>query len=450
MELNKFKDKLFKYAASAGIKEFEIYFSEGESFNVGVYQQEVENYNVNTRSGLSFRGIYNGKMGYAYTEILDDSSVTMLVDCVKANAEIIQTDDVEFIYGESGSYSKLKSYFNDLAQISAADKIKLALDMEKATLAYDKRVKNARHCSVSYFEGKTRIINSKGLNVEQKSNGIYAVVIPIIADGENMKNGFAYKVTQKFDKLDAKALAKEAVEDALSYIGAKPVKAGKYRIALRNDAASDLLDTFSGIFSADRVHKGLSLLKGKVGNTISSKHITIIDDPLLKDGVCSGPFDSEGVPTYTKEVVSDGKLLTLLYNLKTANKDGVKTTGNASKGSYSSPVDISPSNFYIKPGTSDLKKLLGEMGEGLYITELEGLHSGANIVSGDFSLAAKGFVVSKGVIKEPVEQITIAGNFFKLLEDVEMVANDLKFGMPSGSGCFGSPAIYIKEIAVSG
>jgi PmbA protein len=250
-------------------------------------------------------------------------------------------------------------------------------------------------------------------------------------------------------ELDIKKVAEEGVRKAVSKLDATSYPSGEYKIVFENECAGDLMETFSGIFSAENTQKDLSLLKGKVGEKIASGVVTIIDDPLLEGGYSSCPFDSEGVAGYTKKVVEDGVLKTLLHNLKTAEKEGVKSTGNASKGSYKSSIGISGSNFYIKPGEKSFDDLLEEVGSGLIITDLEGLHSGANGVSGDFSLSAKGFVIEGGKKGHPVEQITISGNFYELLKDIETVGSDLRFGLP-GSECIGSPSLVIKSLSVAG
>ncbi|HHY15595.1 MAG TPA: TldD/PmbA family protein, partial [Firmicutes bacterium] len=164
----------------------------------------------------------------------------------------------------------------------------------------------------------------------------------------------------------------------------------------------------------------------------------------------SSPFDAEGVPTRTKNVLEAGQLKTYLHNLKTAQKDGVQSTGNAARASFKSPVGISPSNFYIKPGDADYQELITELGDGLIIISVQGAHSGANPVSGDFSLGAYGYLVENGKIIRPVDQITIAGNFFDLLEDVEIVGSDLEFGSPGMGGNVGAPSLIVEKLAVAG
>ncbi|MCK9526541.1 MAG: TldD/PmbA family protein, partial [Limnochordia bacterium] len=183
---------------------------------------------------------------------------------------------------------------------------------------------------------------------------------------------------------------------------------------------------------------------------VASTLVTLVDDPLLKNGGASASFDGEGVATRAKNVIEKGKLITFLHNLKTAKKDGVESTGNASRASFKSPVGISPTNFFIQPGTLDYEALIERMGDGIIIINVQGLHSGADAVSGDFSLGAYGYLVENGAIVRPIEQITIAGNFFKLLEAVEAIGSDLEFGSPSSRGHVGSPSLLIRHLSVAG
>lgn len=450
MQLNEFKDKVFAKAKAEGFLEYELYYVDGESFKVNIYKGEIDEYSLNTSIGLSFRGVFNGKMGYSYTEILDNASVEQLVKMAKENATVIDNDDEEFIYDGAGEYAKINSYSEDLAKVSVEEKIKLAMKLEEDTENFSDKVKTVKTCVVVSGEGSNRIINSKGLDVSHKSNVIYAVVIPVAEQDGQVNTGDAFAATNKFEEVDTKLLAKESVEKALSYMGAETISSGKYKVAIKNEVMADILDTFWGVFSSYNVQKQLSLLKDKTGEQIASKKVTIVDDPHRKDGVSSTPFDAEGVPTYKKDVIKEGILQTLLYNLKTAHKDNRKTTGNGSKGSYASTVGISPFNFYISPSEKDFDAIIAGVGDGVLITMVEGLHSGANMVSGDFSLAAKGFNIKTGKLGRAVEQITIAGNFYELLKDIIEVGSDLRFGMPGGDSCFGSPTIVVSELSISG
>jgi len=290
------------------------------------------------------------------------------------------------------------------------------------------------------------LYNTKGLNKSEKSNIAVAYLSAVVQENEEIQNAFSFKVDQNFRQLDAKSLAKSTVDRAVSYLGAKPVESKNYTILLENIAAADLLETFVGIFSAENVQKGRSLLKNKLGEAIASLSINIIDDALLAGGASSRSFDSEGVASERVSVVEEGILRSLLHNLKTARKDGVQSTGHGFKSSYKGTMTVAPSNFYIQPGLNRYDDLVNSMDEGLIITELEGLHSGANPVSGDFSLAAKGYYVKGGKIERPVNQITIASNFYEVLQNIEAVGEDLAFTL----SYIGSPTLKIKNISVAG
>ena len=446
MELELFVDSLFKKASEAGFSEYEVYYVDRESLGISVYKEEVEKYNLNNSAGLSFRGKLGDRIGYSYTEILDEDAIDMLVKKAKENVSAIENNDIQFIYEGDKEYKEISTYYEALENLAPDKLINIAINMEKEAKKYCDKVESFSGCAISYSSGKYGIINSKGLNLKNKSNLLTAYVVPIVKDGENMYDGCGYVVAKSLDEIDPAKIAKMGVDEALSKIGATSIPAGNYKVIINNEAMVSLLSTFAGIFSGDAVQKGLSLLKGKEGEIIASDIVNLVDDPHLKDGLASVAFDDEGVATVKTYLIQDGKLNTLLHNLKTANKAGVKSTGNGFKASYASPISVSPTNFYIEPGVNSLEEMTKKIDKGLIITDLAGLHSGANSITGDFSLAANGFYIENGVKTHSVEQITVAVNFFTLLTDIEEVGNDLKFPMSS----VGSPSIMIKELSIAG
>ena len=446
MELKEFIDKLFKEAKNNGFDECEVYYVDRESLSINVYNEEVEKYNLTTSYGLSFRGKINDKIGYSYTEILDEEAIKMLVKNSKESALAIENEDVQFIYEGDKEYIKVNTYYNALENIPADKLIDLALSMEKEAKALDSRVVSFQGCGIGYSNSKYGIINSKGLNLENKSNLLTAYVVPIIKENENMHDGFGYVTAKSLDEVDPKKIAKDGINEATSRIGGKSIASGKYKTIINNEAMVSILSTFAGVFSGDAAQKGLSLLKDKEGEIIASKNVTLVDNPHLENGLASVSFDDEGVATIRKDIISEGKLVTLLHNLKTAYKGNTKSTGNGFKSSYASSVGVSPTNFYIQEGVKSFEELLEEVGEGLLITEFAGLHSGANSITGDFSLAAKGFYIKDGKKDFPVEQITVAGNFFDLLKNIIEIGSDLKFPMSS----VGSPSIIVEGLSIAG
>ncbi|CEP81035.1 TldD/PmbA family protein [Paraclostridium sordellii] len=446
MDFKEFKNILFEKALNEGFENCEVYYTDGENISITVYEGEVEKYNIDKSFGLSFRGMLNGKMGYSYTEILDDKAIDMLIKSSKEAASCIESNDIQFIYEGDKNYSEVKTYSEKLENIDASKLIDIALELEKETKDYSDKVINLNACKISYSSSKNGIYNTKGLELNNKGNLLISYVIPIVEEKDEKQDGIGYMIVDSIDELDTKKIAKQGVEDALSKLGGKSIPSGNYKTIIYNEAMASLLETFSDVFSAEEAQRGLSLLKGKENQCIASDIVSIIDDPLMDDGLASAPFDDEGVATFKKEIVSKGILNTLLHNLKTANKANLKTTGNGFKSSYSSPVSVEPTNFYIEKGMKTLEELMNELDEGVIITDFAGLHSGANSITGDFSLASKGFYIKDGRKIYPIDQITVAGNFFELLKNIKDIGNDLNFPISS----IGSPSVVVEGLSIAG
>lgn len=449
METREFINKLFARAAEKGLDACEVYFESGSSFSASVFKGEIVDYSVSDGAGLGFRALVNGKMGYASTQALDDEAIEMLTDAAKTNAELIGSEDQQFLFGGGAAYGTLDIFSRAVANLTAAEKLQLARDMETKALALDKRIEQVENCGVLSESRKVVIANTKGLDASYEANIMGGYLAPVAKEGGEVSNSFKLFLTADPAEYDVDAMIAEAVSEATDGLHWEKPASGACPVVLRWDAMTSILWKFSGIFSADSAQKGMSLLKGREGETIAADCVTIVDDPHRAKAAGSMPFDGEGVPTYKKEIVRAGVLTTLMHNMMTANKQGVKTTANASRASYSSPVGVSPSNFYIVPGEKDLDALLAEMGEGLLITGVQGLHSGANEISGDFSLSARGYLVKNGERAGAVRQITVAGNFYQLLKDIVRVGSDLRFGSASNSN-FASPSVLVQKLSVAG
>ena len=430
------------YAKEIGCESSELYYANGESFEVNANAGEIDRYSVSREAGVSVRVSLNGKEGYAYTERIDEPE--KLVDHAADNARCIESEDDHPMQTKQ-TYQEIKREDSALKNMSESERIALAKQLESACLAIDPRVKRVVYCTAGYDSGAVVMENSLGLLAERSNNSSYLYVMPTVEDGLELQTGFAFRMGT--EAANAEDCAKEAVEDALGKLGASPVDSGCYRVLLKPYAMSDLLSAFSPMFSADEAQKGCSLLAGKEGQEIASKIVTIWDDPF--HAIAPRAFDGEGTPCVKKTVVEQGVLKTLLHNLKTAKKAGVESTGNASRRSAASAVGVAPTVFRVEAGSQNFEELLKELENGLVISELEGLHAGVDSVSGDFSLKAAGFLVENGVIVRPVSNITVAGNFVTMMKDVIAVGSDLRFGLPQG-GYFGSPSILVSGLTVAG
>lgn len=446
MDIKDFKNILFAKAKDEGFSEYEIYYSERKSFSVNIYKEQIEKYQNSETSGFGFRGIYNGKMGYYYSETVDESIIPEVISTAKINAKLLENDEKEFIYEGSSKYPDLDLYNTNLNKLTANDKIDLALKMEKAAYTYDKRITAVNTSLINTGDSSVYIANSKGMELSDKQNYAVAYIGIMAQENNSIKESGEIWIGNDISSFNPIELANTAGKKVINSLCGTSVKSNTYKTIIKNEVVADMLQVFSSAFLADNVQKGFSLLSGKLGEKVYSSKITICDYPLLDNGYATTPFDSEGVASYNKNVVENGILKTYLYNLKTANKDGVQSTGNGFKSSFRGTVGVRTTNFFIQNGITEFEDLLSDINNGLLITDVAGLHSGANSISGDFSLAAEGFLIENGKITAPVEQITIAGNFYNLLSDVKDIGNDLKFN----SSAIGSPSLAFDSIQVAG
>ena len=440
MNVETFAARVFEAAEQAGIAPAEICFGSSESFTARTRAGALEDYQVSDRVSLTLRGKVGGRIGTASTQALDEESIALLISGVKESASLIETDEQDEILPPDAHYETVCNYSEALDAVPAQEKIALAMDIDRRMQACDARVKP--DSSVVRSAKETFCMkNTLGLDLTHTSNLIYAYASALAKEGESAATGFKLLWGYGMDAVDPQAVAEGCQEDALCQLGAGRMKSGKTAVVIRGGTMADLLSTFSGVFSADNAQKGLSLLAGREGEAIASECVTLTDDPLMPWGLGSSPFDREGAACRTKNVIEGGVLRTLLHNRKTAKKAGVETTGNAAGGGR-----VAPSNFFIAPGEATKDELLAKMGDGLYLTDVSGLHAGANPISGDFSLLSRGFEVKDGKIVRPVEQFTVAGNFYQLLKDVAAVGSDLIFeGSP-----IGSPSVLVSALSVAG
>ena len=449
-EPKEFIESLLDRAEKAGFLESEAFFESGRSSEVEILNGEVSMYESSTVQGVSFRGVMNGQMGYSFSEVLTEEAIEYMLDQAAQNCSVLELEEKETIYGGDPEYQEA-SVFSEALDAKTFDYFsQTGLELEKKILASDPRIKAVDHCIVSYGSSVSDLSNSLGLNLSHLSNIMFVYADARCEENGQVKTGSSYWFGRDYESLDIDKLAARISTEATGKLGAAPVSSGKYTVVLDSEAAADLLTTFCGIFSADAIQKGFSLLGDKMGTQIAPAFVSIHDDAFTEKSITAIPFDSEGVATKNKILVKNGILTSILHNRKTASKEGTKSTGNGFRSGYKGSVSIGPTNFYIEPGQQDLISLLDSVGNGLYIKELAGLHSGTNTVSGDFSLSCEGYLIEKGKLGRPVDQITLADNFYAFLMKITSVGVDLYFNPPSDAGSIGSPSLVFRDVSIAG
>ena len=206
---------------------------------------------------------------------------------------------------------------------------------------------------------------------------------------------------------------------------------------------SSLIAAYISSADSEEVQKKTSLFIGKLGAKVASKKVTIEDLPLAKT-IFARSFDNEGVATQNKAIIKNGQLQTYLYNLTTAAKEGVESTGNGFGSAAKSGV--SPVFLRMKPGKLTLEQLFEKVGNGVYVTEISGLHAGLDAQTGNFSLQSSGFLIKDGKKDRALDVITISGNLIKLFEGITDLGNDSKMFAQGVE----NPSVIVKQLMVGG
>lgn len=447
MNFTEFKNAVIAKAQAMGIADYELYYESAFSTDIGVFQHEICEFSANTSGGVCFRAIVDGKMGYASTEALTEAEAAAIVERAVDNASVLEAEEPVFL-GEGGkTYQPFEKA--DYALPETDELIRMVLDAQNKLYETDKAVIDGSQSQIMAGSNRIAICNSKGLDLLHENNLVGLLVAAVVTDGTEKSDDYQLKVGDP-TRIDAGALAAQAVACAKAKLGGEVAPTGNYPVIFNPDAMASLLQVFSGIFSSEAAQKGLSKLGGQEGQTIASSVVTLVDDPFYKDSAMPMPFDAEGSPTYRKNIIEQGVFKTLLYNLKTAAVAGVQTTGNAAKGGYDSPVGIRPFTFHLAAGAYTEEQLLAKAGNGVYITALQGLHAGANPVTGDFSLQSSGFMIEDGKKTIPVRSFTVAGNFYELLKNITAVADNVTLPWATGMTAFGAPSVLAEGLSIAG
>ena len=447
MNFNAFKELVIAECAAQGIAEYELYYQAGASTSVDTFQHSINEFSSSYSGGVCFRCIVNGKMGYASTEALSAQQARSVVANAVDNAINLEAEEEVFL-GEGGQeYEPLED--RSYAMPTTEELIAKVLETTEKLYAADAMAVDGCQTNGIIETTEVAIYNSKGLDLYQSSQASGLVAVGVVSNGTEMSNDYQIKLG-KLDEIDTDALVKKAIDGAKEKLGGEVAPTGQYPVIFNSEAMCSLLGVYSGIFNSESAQKGLSKLAGKEGEVIAAPCVTLIDDPFHKENPEPMNFDAEGSPTHKKAVIENGVLNTLLYNLKTAAVAGKKTTGNASKAGYDSPVGIRPFTMYLEGGNLTEEELLAKAGNGVYITDLSGLHAGADPISGDFSLQSAGYMIENGQKTTYVKAFTVAGNVYELLKNITALANNSHLPRAMGSTAVGAPSVLVEGLSIAG
>ncbi|HET6515829.1 MAG TPA: TldD/PmbA family protein [Thermodesulfovibrionales bacterium] len=410
---------------SRGADLAEVYLTSAKNLLVEAKGQSVEAVESSISFGYSLRVITDKRLGFSFST--DPRDAEKVVEKATETARWTEQDEYLDLPGASPATSG--GIFDEaVAAVTEEDAVAKALALEKAALDSDRRITKVRKASASFSSRDLMIVNSKGLHAAYPATAATAQ-ITVAAEGEgDSQMGWDFDGSRFLTNLSFEAVGRTAAERALRMLGARNMNSLKAPVVLDNSVAVDFLGIFSSLLSAESVQKGRSLLAHRLNEEVMSPMITLVDDGTMNHKLGSRPCDDEGTATSRKNLIEDGVLVAYMYNTRTARKDGVKSTGNAVRGGFSSLPAVGPSNLLLAvSGEHVYSGNLFDLPEKcLYVTEAMGIHT-ANPVSGEFSIGVSGLWIKNGIIQHPVKEAVLSGNILEFFRKVEAAGDDLRF-----------------------
>ncbi len=435
--------KFFELAKEKGLKAAEVVITRSSSSEMGIYKKQIQNYSMATTVNIYARGIYNGQMGFAMSEKDDKTTAQYLISQIKAAASVSESEDLSIIFEGSEKYRKRNFFNKELATIGEGEKLSKLFEIETKLKEASPLITDIEIVAYNEVESEQKLFNSYGLKLATKQNYYYFHASVVAKDGEDVKTSYKVFLDNDFNKFDVDKFVKDLSGEVLRKLGGKPTATKAYPVVFSPRMTASLLGAYLSSASADRVEKKTSLFADKLNERVASSKVTVLDAPLTRN-IFYRYFDDEGVAKTNKPIIKNGILQTFLHNLSTATKMGVAPTGHGRN--TGGKISVGISNITLKPGRSDFETMIRNVKEGVFITELMGLHSGLNPTSGDFSLQASGFMIREGKVAEPVNLITVAGNLIKLFMDVQAVSNENELQLSS----YTTSSILVKKLNIAG
>jgi PmbA protein len=435
-------------ALGAGASAAEAYASRDTGREVRVHGGEVESLTAATQTGIGIRAWDGHRVGYAYGTDLTDAGVAALA--ARAAEMAAAADEDEFAAPPAPAAIEALPGLDSpsVAEWDAGQVAELALTVERTALAADPRVAGVETAVYADSTEQVAIASSTGIAASYETSNCFAY-LQALAEGEGSREtGLGFGLARGPEDLDPEAIGAEGAERAVAMIGAGKPASRSCPVVLDPTVAASFAGLIGGALGARAVQRGRSPFAGRLGDEVASPAFALHDDGRDPAGAASAPFDGEGVPRRRTALIEGGALRSYLYDTYTANREGTASTGSAARSGYRSLPSVSASNLIVAAGDLSTEDLLAQAGDGVFVTDVAGLHSGVNPVTGVFSVGASGRVIRDGTLAEPVREFTIAGELVAMLRAVVAAGSQARW-VPFG-GSVQTPPLLVAELAVSG
>jgi PmbA protein len=430
-----------------GHEQVEAYAMRGTETEVRAYDGEVESFTSATSAGLGVRVIVDGRQGFAYAGTLDEAVLRETLAEARDNATFATRDEFVALAEPDGvAVADLALYDEAVAALPAQRRIELAIELERATLAADRRIAGIE--SAEYVDGvaETAVASTTGIATWSRETGCYLAVYSLATEGDETQTGFGFSVGRGPGELDVARAAREAADRATRLLGAVQPPTGRLTVVFDPFVTAQFLAVLGGTLDGESVLKGRSLFADRLGDAVASPLFTLVDDPTDLSAYGATATDAEGLAARRNELIVDGVLQRFVHNAYTARRAGTVSTGSAVRGGYATTPGVGMQALVLRPGRATPAELIAGVDHGLLVSGVSGMHSGVNPVSGDFSTGAEGLMIRNGAVAEPVREVTIASTLQRMLHDVVAVGNDLEWLPMNAAGV----TLVIGDVTMSG
>ena len=433
-------------AQAADGEQVEAYVARAHDTDVKVFGGEVESLSSAETEGVGVRVVVDQRQGFAYAGSLDPDVVAETLAEARDNAGFGTADEYLGLPEPDGSVpADLDLFREDLDEVSAEDKVALALEVERATRAADSRIRGVETAEYGDAAVEAAIASNTGVRATARRTVCSIYAYALAGEGAETQTGYGYSVGRHPDELDVAKASSMAADRATRMLGATKPTSRRLTVVLDPLVTAQFLGVLSSALSGESVLKGRSLFADRVGEPVAASIFTLSDDPTDTRGL-GAETDAEGLATRRNDLIEDGVLQGFLHNTYTGRRSGTATTGSAMRAGFKSTPGVGSRALSLVPGDKAQEQLLAEVGDGLLVRSAIGLHSGTNPVSGDFSVGAEGLMVRGGALAEPVREVTIASTLQRMLQDVTAVGADLEW-LPGGAA---GVTLVIGDVSLSG
>lgn len=434
-------------AAARPGEEVEAYAIHRRDTDVRAYGGEVESLSSAESAGIGVRVVVDHRQGFAYAGSLADDVVGETLAEARDNAELSTPDEHAGLPQPDGvAVPPLDVWRPSLAEVPTEHKVALAVELERAVVAADPRIVGVRSADYGDVLAEVAVASSTGVAAVSQWTACSISVIALASDGATTEVGTGWSVGREVGDLDVVEAVERAARQATRMLGATKPPTARVTVVLDPPVTARFLGVLSAVLNGEAVLKGRSFFAGRRGETVAAPLLTLVDDPTDPRAYTAASVDGEGLASRRTVLLHDGVLQGFVHNSVTGRRSGEGTTASAVRAGYKSVPSVGCRALALTPGDRTQEELLAEMGDGVLVQAVSGLHSGVNPVSGDFSTGASGLRVRGGALAEPVREFTIASTLQRMLLDVVAVGADVDW-LPSAAA---GASLVIRDVTVGG